>query len=548
MVTRLTPTWLGALGVLAAAVWACDDDAAGPGGAPTTSSAGPGGEGGGWDPRFDAFVDALQQDLAASGAYGVSVAIMESGQITFAHAFGSKDPAGLEPLETSTLMQIGSVTKPITATALLRNVEAGEVALEDTLGAVLPALEFARDARWDDRITLHHVLSHQSGLVDTLDWPGSADDSALADFFYGDYATSGYVMAPPGTFYNYSNPNFSYAGLISETLDTRAWSDLIREDVLLPLGMTRTFARRDEVEADGDYAIGYGYTLTGELREVLMEEVTDAASTRPAATLWSTPLQMMRLAAFIRNGNQAVLSDALRAEITTPKVTTGYLNGTRHYGYGMAIWEGFLTSEGTYYPMPVWFHGGNTNSFTTDFWVLPEQDFALCIVVSGVYADFDHSVDVAMETLVALPEPIDAPLATVDPSTFGRHVGTYLDRFNLGHIIIEDAGDALTVSMPDAEAAGVTVDHQLTAVSNDIFLVYLNGLRYDLTFFPDTPGGQSVYVRNRNFVGRRMVPVDSLPTDPPTADSAAIERMLLQHSSDPGERRIWKAALTSTPP
>jgi hypothetical protein len=311
--------------------------------------------------------------------------------------------------------------------------------------------------------------------------------------------------------------------------------------------MTRTFARRAEVEADGDYAIGYGYTLNdiawgGERGEVPMEEVTDAASARPAANVWSTPVQMMQFAAFLENGNQAVLSDTLRTEMTTPQVTTGYLNGTRHYGYGMALWDGYLTTEGTYYPMPVWFHGGNTNSFTTDFWVLPEQDFALCIVVSAIVADFDHSVDVAMQTLVDLPAPGEAPVYTVDPSTFGRHVGTYVDPFRLGRMIIEDAGGTLTISMPDFEAAGVTVEHELAAVSSDIFLVRLNGIRYDLTFFADEPGGQSVYLRNRSFVGRRHVPTDSLPVEPLPADSAAIERMLRSRSIDPGDRRVWKAA------
>ena len=133
---------LAAIGLFCAALPACGSDAEP-----------------GWDPRFDDLVDALKVDLANSSAYGVSVAVMEDGVVTFAHAFGSKDAAGRVPLTPETLMQIGSTTKQMTAVALLRNVEAGQVTLADSLESVLPNLVFTLDPTWDAQVTMHHLLS-----------------------------------------------------------------------------------------------------------------------------------------------------------------------------------------------------------------------------------------------------------------------------------------------------------------------------------------------------------------------------------------------------
>jgi CubicO group peptidase (beta-lactamase class C family) len=475
-----------------------------------SSTGGAGGAHGAWDARFDPFVKALLDDLAASKAFGVSAAILEHGQVTFAHAFGSKDADGKVPLAPDTLMQIGSTTKQLAATAVLRKVEQGKVKLDATLKEMLPDLDFSRDATWSSAILLRHLISHTAGSYDMTPWGGSSADSELAKFTYGTFAKQEWMMSPSGAFWNYANPNFILAGLVAERLDGRAYPDLMREDIFVPLGMKRTFLRKAEVEADGDYALSYGYTaadLAGSnptLGPVTMAEMSDSAWVRPAGLTWTTPTQMMSWASFVMHGNPAVLSDELRQEITKEQVDTLYLSGNQHYGYGMFVMRGYLTAGHSFYPTPVWEHGGNTLSFTNILTILPEKDFAIAICSSAYATDFQGALDAAVTTLVDLPAPTAGPKYVIDPSTFDRHVGTYEDPYNVGEVVITRQGDDLYVSAPTAEKAGYTVEPKLKAVSSEIFLMTLAGQTLDLTFIPATPGGPSMYIRNRAFVTTRV--------------------------------------------
>jgi len=475
------------------------------GAAGASGAAGSGGQP--WDPRFDAFAEALQDDLADSDAFGVSAAVLEDGEVTFAAAFGSKDPDGHEPLETTTLMQIGSTTKQMTAVALLRNVEAGQVSLDDSLSSALPDLSFSVDPTWSDQVLVRHLLTHQGAFYDYTPWDRTSDDADLASFAYGGFAAQEFLMAPPGVMFNYSNPNFILAGLISEELDSRMWPDIMVEDVFQPLGMTRTFLRRSEVEADGDYALSYGVgsdsLQTNTPGNVAMDQVPDPAFTRPAGLAWTTPTQMMAWAQFLMEGDPSVLSDTLRQQVTSPHVETLMLPGHHLYGFGMFVWDGYATQDATWYEVPVWEHGGNTLSFSNVFFMLPDQDFAVVITSSGFVTDFSESVDAAVTTLADLPAPSDPPSYPIDPATFDRHVGTYHDDYNVGDIIVTKQGDELFVEMPLLDQAGLTVEPELEASTNDIFVCTIDGTELELTFISEDPGGESVYVRNRLFVGTR---------------------------------------------
>lgn len=529
-----TPRWIwGSL--VAALSLGCGDDGSGgngaeagggsggSGGAGATGGSGAGGGDGGAnvDPRFQPLVDALEADLAASDAFGVSVAVLEKGEVTFAHAIGSKDAEGAEPLTPHTLMQIGSTTKQLTAAALLRKVDAGALSLDSTVEEVLPGVEFTLDPTWDDQMTMHHLLSHQSGLYDFADWSDAPDDDHLEDLM-GDLDDELFLMSPPGAFWNYSNAGFSLAGLATEHLDTRAWSDILHEDLFAPLGMSRTFMRKSEAVADGDYSLSFGFTKSdlqtgGPQGAVEMDDVLDSAFSRPAGLAWSTPTEMLAWARFLMEGNEDVLSDELRGELTSAQVDTLFLHGSMQYGYGMFVWDGYLTADGDVYETPVWEHGGNTLTFTNIMIMLPEHDFAVVITSSAYGTDFARSADAAIESLVeGLPSPVAFEPYEVDPSTFDRHVGSYDDPYNVGAVEISLEGDELRIAMPDLDALGYDVDPVLTPISSDIFVVTIDGEPMDVTFIPEGAGDASTFMRNRSFVVTRMADAPPSPSPLPS--------------------------------
>ncbi len=457
-----------------------------------------------WDQRFDALVEALEEDLANSQAPGVSVAVLEDGEITFARAFGSGHPDRDEPITADSLFQIGSTTKMLTASALLRKVQAGDLSLDDSLADVLPELEFELDPTWSEQIQVHHLLSHQAAVVDSAPWESNPDDEQLADYSYGDFSDYYYLMNPPGLFWNYSNPHFCLAALITQENDDRYWPDIMTQDIFQPLGMDRSYARRTEAEQDGDYSSSFGYVdaFATQMSTVEMNDVYDHGWTRPAGMVWSTPSQMVTFADFLMNGNSAVLDDSLRQEMTIEQVNTLYYNDEIHYGYAVFVARGFTWGE-HYYQIPTWFHGGNTMSFSSELYMVPEQGFAISILSSGYGTDFVYSVGTALTTLLDLPSPVTPPEYQLDTSQFYRHLGTYYDQYSVGEVIISQEGDDLFIDMPDLETYGYSVEPRLMAVSTDLFYVIIDGVYYDITFIRDEGQELSTYIRNRYYVALR---------------------------------------------
>jgi len=490
-----------------------------------------------WDPRFDELVEVAEAELALSTAPGLSVAVMEGGEITFAKGFGTLTPNGDEPVTATTLFQVGSTTKMMTATGLLQKVEAGQVSLDATLAEALPALEFGLGPDWNEQVRVEHLITHQGGFSDYIDWEGSSDDEDLADFSYGFFANHLWLMNPPGVFWNYSNPNFSLAGLVTEETDDRMWPDLLVEDVLQPLGMERTYLRKSEVEADGDYAesFGWGSPMDAAMHHVTMDEVDDAAWARPAGLAWSTPSQMVRFADFLMHGNTDVLGDELRLQMVDEQVNTLWYMDEIHYGFGVFVDRGVMDEAGGYYVTPVYEHGGNTLSFTSILYALPEHDVAISILSSAYATGFYDTLEAALQAAADLGEPGEAPEYTIDTDRFDDHVGSYLDPYNVGEILITRDGDTLLVEMPVLDSHGYDVAPELVPVGSDLFYVLIDGYYYDLTFIPEEVAGPSIYVRNRSFVGTRAEAAPALCPAAPI-ERASIERALAPSPLSPLRR------------
>jgi CubicO group peptidase (beta-lactamase class C family) len=333
-------------------------------------------------------------------------------------------------------------------------------------------------------------------------------DAALASFAYGEFAASYYSLSPPGQFFNYSNPNYSIAGLIEERLEGRSWADIVERDVFAPLGMTRTVARKAEV--DGNRALGRGPTTTSTaIQPVSFDDTWESAFVRPAGLVWSTPSDQMRLAAFLVDGNPAVLDDAARRELSTSQVAY-YPDLAFGYGMGLAVDRGFSLG-GNFYDVPVWSHGGNTYTHTSTFYVLPEQRFAISILSNGYFDDFTATAFTAMATLADVPAPSTPPVRPFDPSKLDGLTGTYVDPHGLGDLVVTRQGDALAVSIPALDAAGSSYQHALTAVTTRVWVANIGGAPDVLSFIDGSDGAE--YMRTRTRVAVRA-PRGALPAQP----------------------------------
>ena len=165
------------------------------------------------------------------------------------------------PVDQDTLFLLASVTKTFTATAVMRLVADGRVALDAPVRRYVPELALA-DERAEDEITVLNLLNHTAGL----DW------GLIGDFGEGDDALAGYVarlpelplIAPPGTRASYSQAGFNLAGRIVEKITGLTYERAVASLVLSPAGLSHSFFDRDDIMTRR-FAVGHNRGEDGTL-------------------------------------------------------------------------------------------------------------------------------------------------------------------------------------------------------------------------------------------------------------------------------------------
>ncbi len=449
-------------------------------------------------PDLEPLRTAIEDDLARSNATAASVAIWLDGRIIWVGGFGQTDE-GRVPDEQTQFM-IGSDTKKLACLTYLKQVERGLATLDTTLGELYPTLSFPYAQNYT-LASAHDFMSNQGGLSDHVgDFSDETTDEQLLSYVNGPMRNMVYELAPPGVFYNYSNPSFSMIGLMTESVTGKFWADAVQDDILTPLDMTRTVARKSLVDENRATGVGQVNFRNTTVQPVSFEQTWENAFVRPAGLIWSTPTDQMKLARFLNDGNAQVLRDDLRALLSTPHAPT-FPDMPGDYGYGLTIGQGVRLGDAGYFDVPVWSHGGNTLTHTSTFYVLPEQRFAISILSNGLGDNFVPSVVTAMRTLVDLPEPSTAPDVVFDPDGIDALTGDYEDPYNLGRVKITRVGDALRIDMPDVTQAGVPYEADLVPISTRVWRANIQNTPMILQFF-DGPG-RTMYMANRAFVAKK---------------------------------------------
>jgi CubicO group peptidase (beta-lactamase class C family) len=445
----------------------------------------------------------VQSNRSRLNAPGAAVAVILDGELLYESGYGLKRRGGDEEVDPETSFRIGSVTKMMTAAVVLQQAELGRVDLEAPVTNYIP--EFVLGGRWPaDRITVWHTLTHTTGFPDWINDYQRTGDQALSLWA----ADQGEIRlhAPPGSYWNYSNPNFMLAGLVAERAAGTPYRDLFKESLWEPAGMDSTTFDPEEVFQRGNYSYGHYYDSEEQQEFVLTPRDNDLWAAGPAGFAFSTVGDLARWALLLMDGGGPVLSPYSAATMQDPQQWMHY-RPDQHYGYGVMIEE--------YQGLDVRQHGGNVAGYGTYLLWVPERRFAVALltnVTSSLVSAAYCIVDVVLD-----PDPVDPPDLTTDPSTWRRYVGEYFITDNQGEsttATVSLDGDELMAFIIDPENPEIPVISPLVQVFLDTFLYDSNGdgvvdnddTLNDLTFCSRRgKPGFVTWMRNRYAVGERQL-------------------------------------------
>jgi CubicO group peptidase (beta-lactamase class C family) len=175
---------------------------------------------------------------------GVSVAVVHDGRIDWAKGYGVREHGKPEGVDTSTLFQAASISKPVSAVVALRMVERNELGLDEDVNRKLKSWTVPENEFTNRRpVTLRGLLSHSAGLTmhGVPEFAADAELPTLVEILNGEFPAASEpvrLFAEPGTMYRYSGGGYIVLQILLTDVARRSFAPLARELVLQPAGMS----------------------------------------------------------------------------------------------------------------------------------------------------------------------------------------------------------------------------------------------------------------------------------------------------------------------
>jgi len=197
-------------------------------------------------------VDALMRDYTGD-VPGASVLVLRDGEPVVRAGYGMSDMEAHTPATATTNYRLASVTKQFTAASILLLAEDGRLKLDDRVRKWLPSLPKAAEP-----ITIRHLLTHTSGLIDYEDvipetFKPQLHDADVLRLLESQDRT----YFKPGSSYRYSNSGYALLALIVERASGRTFATFLRERIFQPLGMSNTVAYEEGISTVSNRAFGH---------------------------------------------------------------------------------------------------------------------------------------------------------------------------------------------------------------------------------------------------------------------------------------------------
>jgi CubicO group peptidase (beta-lactamase class C family) len=311
--------------------------------------------------ELSAFIFAKQEE---HGVPGYAVGILHEGKEYLA-GFGITSTENPVPVDADTLFQIGSISKTFTATLMMRLVEMGKVELAAPVRRYIP--DFAlQDEEAAAKVTVQDLFTHKAGWVGDIFLDTGWGEDAVAKFVK-EMATFE-QLTPLNEVWSYNNASFNLAGRIIEVVSGMTFEHAMQEYIFNPLGMVNAFYFAHD-------AITRKVT-NGHIGKKVARPWSLARASHAAGAICTNVREMMQYARFqlgdgtAQSGGRVLNQETMR--LMQSALTTASNNSADATGIAWMLREvGGVMTIG---------HGGATNGYMAAFYMIPSQNFAICLL------------------------------------------------------------------------------------------------------------------------------------------------------------------------
>lgn len=285
---------------------------------------------------------------------GISIALIDSGKVIYTKGFGLAHPEGDRKVNTETLFQAASISKPLAGLGFLKLYDEGVVHIDSNVNTYLKEWKI-KDTLFtqENPITLRKLLTHTAGMT-VHGFPGYKPDDKFpsnTEVLDGKGNTPViYVDTIPGSIWRYSGGGYTVAEQVMEDVTGMPFEDYMDENILMQIGMTNsTYQQPLNTESHPNFSAAFN--RQGDMIEGEFHSYPEQA----AAGLWTTPTDLARYILHIQNSLSGEVKSLLSNEALNEMLT----KHENDWGLGPA-----LRGEGD---SLVFSHGGKNAGFTNNF-------------------------------------------------------------------------------------------------------------------------------------------------------------------------------------
>jgi CubicO group peptidase (beta-lactamase class C family) len=356
----------------------------------------------------ETLLDAFYTSLKNKEAPGIAILVAKDGKIMYEKGFGYADIKGKNIVTPGTKFRIGSVTKQFTAAAILKLQENNLLSVNDKLS------KYVSDFPRGDEVTIHHLLTHTSGIHSYTSKPDFIDkvtktiseDSLIASFKNDPYDFS------PGENFMYNNSGYFLLGYIISKVSGKPYAQYLKETFFDPLEMKNTGVHSAGIKLENE-AHGYGRN-NDKYDDAINWDMSWAGA---AGALFSTLEDLLKWNEALHSGR--VLSEKSYRAATTPITLKSGDKASMNYGYGLVMTK--------YRGQDIISHGGGSHGFVTQLAYYPKQKLSIIMFSNSMNPEVNFDPNKIAEAVLwkEMEKQTSYTVSAVKPKNIKQFTGRY---------------------------------------------------------------------------------------------------------------------------